>query len=89
MSHLHALQDFGGPTQKGTWLWSDYDILDDLIRSIETERGGVADIQLHDEVTFLLQPVGFGQDRAANVVADVHQFEGFLKGWLGHAVFLQ
>lgn len=54
----------------------------DFVRGVETERGRVADVQFQDFVAFFFKTFSFFKHRAANVIADVVQFAGFLNG--GH-----
>ena len=54
------------------------DVLLNFFRRIKAERGQIADIQLDDLVAFILHLLGFLQHGAANVVADVGEFGGFL-----------
>ena len=53
-------------------------VLLDFFGRIEAECGEVANIQLDDLVAFFLHLLGLLQHRAANVVADVGEFGGFL-----------
>lgn len=54
------------------------DVLLNFLRRIEAERGQVADVQLDDLVALFLHLLGLLQHGAADVVADVGEFGGFL-----------
>jgi len=53
-------------------------VLLDLFGRIKAERGQVADVQLDDLVALFLHLLGFLQHGAADVIADVGEFGGFL-----------
>jgi len=53
-------------------------VLLDFLGRIEAEGSEVADVQLDDLVTLFLHLLGLLQHRAADVVADVGEFGGFL-----------
>ncbi len=51
-------------------------VAQDRLGCCEAERSRVADVELHDGVPLVLQPVGLDEDGAADVVADVQQLGG-------------
>lgn len=53
------------------------DVLEDLVRRLETKRRRVADVQLEDAMTFLFQAFGVLEHWAANVVADIGELVRF------------
>ena len=55
-------------------------ILQDFLGRIETERGGIADIQLDDVLPFLLHLPCAVEHRAADVITDIRQLAGFQDG---------
>ena len=62
------------------------DVDQDFLGNVETERCGVADVQLHDPVAFLFEPVRLFEHRAADVVADLVQLAGLADRarWIRH-----
>ncbi len=54
-------------------------IVQDLVRSGETERGGIPDVQLQDLIPLLLEPLRFLQYRAPDVVTDIVELLRFLE----------
>ena len=59
------------------------DVLDDLLRGLEAEGAGIADVELDDVMALLLHLAGAGHDRAADVVADIGHLGGFEDGLHG------
>jgi len=49
------------------------DVLQHLLGRFEAERGRIADVELQDVMALGLHPLGFLQDRTANVVTDIGQ----------------
>ena len=49
----------------------------DFLGGLETERRGIADVQLEDTVAFLLQALGVLEHGPADVVADVGELVRF------------
>ena len=47
------------------------DVGENLLGSLEAERGGIADVQLEDPMPFLLEPLRMFEDGSADVVTDV------------------
>ncbi len=54
-------------------------VVDDLVGRAETERGGVADVELEDVLAVLLHARRLVHDRAADVVQDVVELRGLLE----------
>ena len=59
------------------------DIAHDLVRGLEAEDGGVADVELDDAVALFLHLVGAGHHGAADVIADIGQLGGLEDGLHG------
>ena len=55
-------------------------ILQDFLGGIETERCGIADIQLDDVLAFLLHLPRAVEHRPADVITDIRQLAGFQDG---------
>src|SRR6185437_8217822 len=55
------------------------DVLHQLVRGLEAERGRVADVELEDRVPLGLQLLCPGEDRTAQVVLDLVQLPGLLE----------
>ena len=52
-------------------------VAEQLLGCVKSERRGIADVELEDAVPFLLQAVGLGENRAANLVAHVRELGRF------------
>jgi hypothetical protein len=66
----------------------EYHIVKKLIRRIETEGRGIADVELYNLESLLLQPFGLLQDRTTNVIADIGELLRLVELGKGGQLFL-